>query len=525
MTAAGGVVPGLEPRFSRLNIGGRARRSVALILMGSMGALSVAVLVGTGQPLLAMAPIALASIVYAAWHLPIRHSVFSFMGLVILADVMPRSPTSAIEVWRSPVAPLRALFLDNLNKLTGIEALRFSGTEVVLGALLALAAVRTMSGEMTDRRGRVPGVSPIAATLLLSFVTVLLLEVWGISRGGDFRQSLWQLRQLLWFPIVAALVTYSVRGMRDLVTATVIVTAIAGLKVAVGFYYYLLWVGTGLGKPHSVTSHADTMLFVVVIAIWTAYVFFRPTLGRLITAALINGWMLFGIVINNRRTAYVGLAAVMLVMFPLLPQRSRHALLRVALCMLPFAALYLVAGRNRSSGFFAPAGAVMSVMEQNDGSSATRDIENYNLTITLKQHLVTGSGWGHPYSEVSQAYDVTTFFEQYRYVAHNSVLWLWSVAGLLGFTALWLHLGLGVFFARRSHYLARTVDERIAAYGAIATYVAFMILAWSDMGTQSWTAVILVSLALAASGKLATITGAWPAELQLIGRSDRPAAR
>jgi hypothetical protein len=480
---------------------------------------SVGLLVGTGSVALAAVPLAGATVAFAIWRLPIRHSVYAFMCMVVAADVMPRSPTSELEIWRSPVEPLRLLFLDNLNKLTGVAALRVSGTELLLVSLLLLAGIRTLSGDTTDQRGRVPGIAPISAALALAFAAVLLLEAWGMARGGDFRQSLWQFRQLLFFPIIAALVSYSVRGLQDLFTAAKLLTGVAFVKILIGLYYYVLVVSSGAGKPATVTSHADTMLFVAVIAMWTGWAAFRPSLGRLLVSGSVVSWMLLGIVINNRRTAYVSLAVSLMLLVPLLPRRTRHSLTRLGLLLLPFGLAYLLAGRYTSSGIFAPAASVMSVLEQKDASSATRDIENYNLTLTLKQHILGGSGWGHPYAEVSVAYDVSTFFEQYRFVAHNSVLWLLSVGGLIGFTALWLNLGLGIFFARRSHYLARTPAERMVAYTAIVLIVIYMLQAWADMGTQSWTGVILVSLALTGAGKLATLTGAWPARLRLFGRA------
>jgi hypothetical protein len=80
---------------------------------------------------------------------------------------------------------------------------------------------------------------------------------------------------------------------------------------------------------------------------------------------------------------------------------------------------------------------------------------------------------------------------------------------------MWLPVPVGVFLAARSHRLARTSDERAAAYVAIAMFIIFMIQAWSDMGTGSWTVVLLLGCAIVASDKLATSTGAWPADVGL----------
>jgi hypothetical protein len=233
----------------------------------------------------------------------------------------------------------------------------------------------------------------------------------------------------------------------------------------------------------------------------------------------VTAWTLFGLVINNRRTAYVTLAAAALTFYAVLPRRTRRMLLRLALCALPFGVLYLGVGSRRPTGLFAPAGMVMSVLTQKDASSQTRDIENYNLLVTLKQNPLVGSGWGHEYVEVTRAYDISSVFAQYRYIAHNSVLWLWSIGGLVGFTLLWLPLVVGAFLAARAHAFATGPRERAVAYAALATYAAFVIQAWADMGTQSWTTQGLLAVALAASGKLAVHTGAWPQGTRLFGTS------
>jgi hypothetical protein len=123
--------------------------------------------------------------------------------------------------------------------------------------------------------------------------------------------------------------------------------------------------------------------------------------------------------------------------------------------------------------------------------------------------------------ELVQAYDISRVFAQYRYQAHNSVLWLWTIGGFIGFTVMWLPLSVGVFLAARSARHARSVRDVVVAYGALAIFVCYLVQAWSDLGTQSWTSVAMVACALCASGRLAVETGAWPRSLPLFrtGRS------
>jgi hypothetical protein len=97
----------------------------------------------------------------------------------------------------------------------------------------------------------------------------------------------------------------------------------------------------------------------------------------------------------------------------------------------------------------------------------------------------------------------------YRYIGHNSVLWLFAVAGLLGFVAVWMFLAVGVYFATRAFRFARTPPERAAAEVSAAVIMAYVIQAWGDMGLQSWVGVFVLAGALAIAGKLAVSTGAW----------------
>jgi hypothetical protein len=446
------------------------------------------------------------------------------MAGVIAADIQPHPiPGREPETWKSLLFPLQGLLIENLNKTLGISALHVSGTEVLLAAVLIGVGAAAIA-----RRGRAaPGLVlawPVVAVLLVSLAGIVALELRGVARGGDVRQSLWQFRELVWLPAVVMGLAYVARGVRDLTRIAFVLTATACVKGAIGLYYYMVICLPHGYTPVGVTSHSDTVLFVVVLCIWIAAAVARPTRARVLWATAICAWVFAALIVNHRRTAYVSLAACLMILVSLMPRRTRRRLAAAAILALPFGAVYLAVGRNHASGMFAPAASLYSVITQKDASSAMRDIENYNLMVTLKPNVLAGTGWGHEYVELTQAYDISETFEQYRFVAHNSVLWLLSIGGILGFTMLWLPIPVTIFLAARSHRHARTADERLIAYAAIAAAVAYVIQAWSDMGVGSWTCTFILGAALVASGKLATQTGAWPAGIRLSQRRARPLA-
>ncbi|MEP7346275.1 MAG: O-antigen ligase family protein [Gemmatimonadaceae bacterium] len=508
-----GVVPAVGARAVVKDEG------VALVLVGVVCLASVGVLAVTANPVFAFLPLLLTVAGYAMWVLPLRYSFYPLLFLVIIADVGPRDPYNPAVAWRSPVNGLQRGLLDNLNMLLGVEAMRFSGTELLLLLLLGLCAVRTLAGVGRDAHGRVPLPKPVYAALALSSLVVVALEVWGAARGGDVRQSLWQFRQIAWLPMIAIVAGQALRDADDYVMVGKVVTLAAAVKVVIGIIYFRLVAAGGGSAPATVTSHHDTVLFVVVVAFWILRYVHRRTPRQLAATALVSAWIMLGMVLNNRRTAWVSLVAVLVTLFVLQPARPRRKGYRVLLHLFPMLVLYVYAGNYQTTGIFKPAASVISVFADDNASNSTRDIENFNLIQTIKQNKLVGSGWGHMYSEQSVAYDISGAFEQYRYIAHNSVLWLWSIGGLLGFTGLWMVMGIGIFFSARSYHLASDSTSRVAASLAIATFVAFIVQAWADMGTQSWTIVLLVACAVTASGKLAAATGGWvfPAPRRRVG--------
>ena len=229
---------------------------------------------------------------------------------------------------------------------------------------------------------------------------------------------------------------------------------------------------------------------------------------------------LLGIFLNNRRLAYVSLGANLLLLYAALPRSNlKRGLTRLALLGLPVAAIYIAVGWGSSSAFFAPVHTLSTILvSREDASTGTRDIENYNLIQTLRVHPLQGWGFGHPYLELSKAYDISSVFALYRYVGHNSVLWLWSVGGLLGFSAIWLPMILAVFFSARCSVFARSNFSRAASLVALTVPVTCMLQAYGDMGLQSWNGAFLMAATLATMSRTAVELGAWPEAMPRRGR-------
>ncbi|MCU0615947.1 MAG: O-antigen ligase family protein [Gemmatimonadaceae bacterium] len=480
---------------------------LALVLLGAL------VLGVTGNVVLAALPILAGLAAVGLWWLPVRVPLYAVLALGLLADVGGPVPIPASNPVLAPVRLLKEVLLENLNGITGVQALRVSGLDVMLLALTVLLCARAIARVPETLDASPPLLRPLLLALFAALTILVLAEVWGIGRGGDIRQSVWQIRYVLWVPLLSVLAMLVVRTLQHVTEIAFVLTGVALCKTAIGVYVYVWSLRHGHGVPHSVTSHADTMLFAVVVALWSAVLVLRPSAGRFLVGVPALIAMLVAIVANNRRTAYVSVGLALFLLLLHVPRRTlRRALLLLA-ALSPLFVGYMIVGASRSGGIFAPAAAIWSVTKQSDGSSDSRDVENYNLTLTLRGNLPLGSGFGHMYDEGPAAYDLSDIFAQFRYVAHNSILWLLAILGPLGFFMLWLPIVVGTYFAALAHRFAdaapRASTVRIAAYVVIATFAAYQVQAYSDMGTQGWTGTTLVALALATTAVLVRETGVW----------------
>lgn len=460
-----------------------------------------------GNVALAFVPVLAIAVAYALWVAPMRVVMLGVLAIAMAAENPSERPFTG--EWHSPLHLVGSLFYDNWNNVFPVAALRFSGLDLIVITLTLLAVVRIARAER-DAVRRLPSAPVTGLTLAAGFATVLGLELWGLARGGDFRNSLWQVRELLWLPVFAGLFMYALRGMKDYVLVARIIVGAACVKVAFGLWFLMMVARPQGLNPAYVTTHGDSALFAVTVAICVACWLQRPSRRHLALNLTVTPWILLGIAINNRRLAFVSLFGAMAVMYLLLEGRLKRRINLAAIWVAPFFALYLAVGAGHRSGIFAPAASIVSVFKQKDSSSETRDIENYNLLATLKANPVVGSGFGHEYLELSKADDISHAFAQYKYIAHNSVLWLWSIAGLVGFTLIWLMPVTGVFLATRSYPAGRGWRERVTATTIVAIVLAYVVQAWGDMGATSWVGTILLSVALAVAGQLSVATGGWP---------------
>lgn len=487
---------------------GRLRAGWAAAVLGCALA-GIAGLLLWHSPLPALLAVLAVGAGAAVLRAPVRSTLLWTFFLVLVADAPQDRPADGL--WRSPLYWLGAFLVNNLGKTLGIGALNFSTLDVLLALLLGAAALRWSFS------GAPPRPSPSALPPMLRYACWAVLGAlagWtalGVLRGGDAITAYWQLRQFVYLPILALLFGAAGLGTpADLRFVGRAIIAAACIKVLVGAFFYFAIARVNGWAPKYVTSHADTVLFSLAIVILAARWLLAPTRRHLAWLLLAGAWIGLGIFLNDRRIAYVAIAAsALLVLFVTPPLRAKRSVYRVALLCAPLLGLYGAAGWSSEAAVFRPVQSVRTMFSpEEDSSTESRHIENANLARTLAEAPLLGRGFGHEYSEYELGPDIGRQFQLYKAIPHNAVLAFLYALGLAGFVVLGTFWALSTAVAVRAFHFSHTLEEQVACLSTAAMVLLYVLQAWGDMGTQNWGGAFLLGMGIAASGAIAQRSGA-----------------
>lgn len=409
--------------------------------------------------------------------------------------------------WDTVLWPANVAWFGTIKEFAGVPGASLSIFTLVTIGLLH----RAIKGPKPEGWTAPPRFAKNA--LYLFFGTVAVLWVLGVARGGQIDGAFRQTVHLMQLPIVAMLFLYALRIPEDLAaigTAFVVTAVLRSFLVM--FVYFGVCMPQGIterpGQPEWCTNHSDTVLFVTALIILLTHSLEQHSTKVTMRSLGLGAIILFAIVLNNRRLAFVSLAAAPMVIYlALRPSRRKRRVTAMLAIGVPLLVGYVLIGSeiNSGSSLLKPAKLVVSVLDQKDTSAVSRDIENENLIYTLRLDPVVTKGWGHDYeySPNNPPVDLSDVFKNYRLIAHNGVLWLWSIAGVFGFAAMWMVYPLASTLAMRGYRAADSPLERSSALAALGTVCVVVIQIWGDQGFSSYMTLVTFGVAFAVAARLA----------------------
>jgi hypothetical protein len=389
-------------------------------------------------------------------------------------------------------------FFTSLSDGVGLKGIYVNPAEVTL-ALIVLAWLARAVGDRTLEISK----STLAGGLLVLSIVVALALARGLSRGGDVRAMLWEVRP--WFYLVTGYVIASQllvnrRHVRALLWVIVIGTGAKGVEGTVRFLTTL----QVQPRPDALLGHEESLFFGVFLLLPAALWLFkqRGALRRVATALV--PVILVADLSNMRRAAwlilFVGLAVLVLVVWVRYPER-RPAMKKAVVVGAILFGLYVGAFWNSAGVLGQPARAIRSGISpdpRDKQSNLYRQQEDANLVLNIlrvRSSTLVGQGFGIPIDYAITIDNVSNIDPFIAYVPHDGILYLWLRMGVPGVLAFWFFAGTAVVSACR---VARCADPELAVYGAVvaSSLVGYLMLAHDDMGLFWFRVALLMGILL-----------------------------
>ncbi len=424
-------------------------------------------------------------------------AIFVLIGAIVAASIRPIAGVYAIVfltlIGDSDTAPW-LLFSWNFSSR---ETSLYLSEKLFISPLEVLVVATTIFWLISDRpRGIVTGPVFRATALFVGFVAYGF--VFGIGSGGDIRVALFEGRAMfLLLPIYMLIVNLFDAAALKRLMWTAVAASLVNALVALLYFDGLNSVErAGL---EALGEHAAALQWNVILVL-TIMLFFYSAGSIWLRVLMLTVCLpvMFVYVTAQRRAAVVGLVlAVGVVLLAMLWHRRGRFLVLAPILFIVLVGYVGVFWNSTSSAGF-PAQAIKTIVasdqisEEDRGSGLYRQIENFDLNFTIRSAPLTGLGFGREFYRPIALPDIS-FFEFYRYIPHNTILWMWIKTGFLGFMSMFLMFAVAIragaqTFVTRAH----TMNGLLALLGV--TYVLmYIVFAFVDI---AWDARSMVLLAL-----------------------------
>lgn len=384
------------------------------------------------------------------------------------------------------------------------DSLIFSPLELYL----TLTTIVWLLGRLDPRRA--PFERGTLLWPVLAFTAFVVLGfLHGISTNGDLNIALWEVRPIVYVPLLYVLATNLCTSRRHY--AWLLATVVAAISLEAVHALYVIFTANGPGADrlahlgyleHSASLHVN---LIVVLLVAMVVVRARAFGTKLVLSLLIIpvGTMYLN---AERRSAVVALIVALLLAAIVLYRRNRAAFWIVVPFTLVVLTLYVVAFWNIGGPAGLPAQAIKSAIAPNhlDGadmrSNLYRQIETYNLVQTVRTNPLMGLGFGQKFLRFLPLPYIPFVWQEY--VPHNAVLWIWIKTGLGGFVAMLYLFSMTIATGARATAQMRSRQAAALALTATLFMIMYMIYTYVDISWDTGSMVLLGTM-LALVGNIA----------------------
>ena len=332
--------------------------------------------------------------------------------------------------------------------------------------------------------------------------------IYGIGTGGDRQVALWEVRPIFYLFLTMVLAS-NLFEKREHIHNFMWVIVIALLYEAImGLFFINKWWKWSFGSHAGLGAHEAAIHFNAVFIFMLATFLYKvawPKRFLLMSIAPVLGLTYIAM---QRRASFLTLGIAIALCGIIFFKLNRKLFFFLAPIVTAFGLLYVLAFWNSGSSIAMPAQAVKSIVAPAEGgadaeSNQYRDIENADTHFTIRQHPLTGVGFGKKFYMPYPLPDIS-FFEWWEYITHNSIIWIWMKSGVGGFFTMFWMIGMALMTGGRLLWKMPN-NEMAAVLLSMTLYVlmhfmfAYVDISW---GAQS---MLLVGAAMGIINKMEKI--------------------
>lgn len=332
----------------------------------------------------------------------------------------------------------------------------------------------------------------------------------GLSRGGDLEILRLETKGFLYLPLMYLIVLHTLRSQRDLSRLLWVFVVMVNIMAAEDIFRYFTQVKGGApGSSGDLAfAHEDAIFCAAAIIILFAQIVWSASFGKSWKSFLLLVLPIFALTVMKRRAGIVAMDAGILLLCIILLKDNIRLFFMVVPVAIVFIGLLLAVTWNEpgGKGQFARSFRTITGQEttaRDQSSDEYRAVELANVRLNIQNEPLTGLGFGHAYTFYLPLVDLSAQWEMYPYVPHNSVMWIWMKAGILGFLSI---IGLFAAALMRSTQLTLALKPgllKVAGFSFGAIVLMFLLYSWADLGLITPRALALFGLVL---GGIATVS-------------------
>jgi len=359
---------------------------------------------------------------------------------------------------------------------------------IVLTAI-SWALWRAREGELRFRTGPLfwPGMV-FAAALLFGLA-------YGGGNGGDLRIALWEARGVFYLVPLILLTRNIAETPATAKRLLGVALAAVFIKGVVASLYYLVVLRGDLNGVESIAEHGAAIhLNAIFLAAFAVWLYETSRLER--TALLLAlPFVALGYLAMQRRAAFVTATIACLLLLAFLYRRRRRLFWVVTPVYFLASVAYVAAAGDSPNTLALPAHTFTPILRLREVpsddriSNDDRALENRNIGATIREHPLLGIGFGRKYTMAVPQRDLTTYFEWWEYIPHNSIMWIWMKAGIVGFLSLLCLIGLALASGARAAARSPRDDLGLVLLTATLYFAMHFVYACVDM---SWDPASIV---------------------------------